>query len=599
MGARWESSSWESTRGTGEDAPPIATLEAGGAQVVVAANARLDNRSALGSELGLTGDLPSDADLIAGSYLRWGAEFASHLLGDFVIAVHDGRDGSLVCARDGPGARVLYLHLGRDRCVFASEIGAVLAHGGIDDAHDERKIADYLGQVFVDRSATFFREVRRLPPGHTVRVHAGRVDWHAHWELPDLRAEPASDEAHAARFGELFEEAVRCRVRGTRRPGVLLSGGLDSSSIVGILRERRERWGVEGLPVLSARFPGFPTVDEGSYIDEVVAAGHLEPHSVSATESSPLAHAEAVLEEVHEPFFSPNLYVHRLLVTRARELGIDVLLDGVDGDTTVGHGLEWIGELVARGRLRRALVESRALARRFRRPTLRFLWHFGVQPGVLAPAAHALRAIVGRTTPRPPAFVAPDLARRVDWSARLRDILRDRLAPPRTWREVHRRALTSDLIPHFLELDERVSSSFGIDSRHPYFDRRLLEFSYSLPPEQKVAEGWDRVVQRRAAEGLIPERIRGRLSKSRWDGPFMQGFLDRDRDRIRDLVAHTERVEAYCDPGALEAAWGRCEAGRGSDEDTMGLWLAVTLDLWLRGPGRFRGMKLRSGQEQR
>ena len=577
LGARWP----------GGSRAPVAERSAGGARILVVASARLDDRAALVSKLGREAAAPPpDAELIADAYLRWGSAFADHLLGDFVVAVHDGRDGAVLCARDGPGARVLYLHIGADRLVFASEIGAVLAHGAVDDAHDDAKIADYLGQIFVDRTATFFREVQRLEPGHTARVCDGSVETRENWSLPDLHAAPATDEEHAERFRDIFEDAVRCRIRGTRRPGILLSGGLDSSSIVGLLRERRGPWELDDVPVLSARFPGYPTVDEGDYIDEVLAGGHVDPHSVAVTDSSPLAHAEQVLEEVQEPFFSPNLYVHRLLVTRARELGLDVLIDGVDGDTTVGHGVEWIGELVGRGRWVRAVRESRALARRFRRRTIQFLWHFGVQPGLVQPLAHALRTAAGRAIPKPPDVVARDLARRVGWSDRLRELHRDRLGPPRTWREVHRRALTSDLVPHFLELDERASGHFEIESRHPYFDRRLLEFCYSLPADQKVADGWDRVVQRRAVKGLIPDRIHRRLSKSRWDAPFLAGFLERDRDRIEDLVAHADRVAEYCDPEALRSAWARHAAGRVSDEDTMTLWLAVTLDLWLQGPGR-------------
>jgi asparagine synthase (glutamine-hydrolysing) len=564
--------------------PALTRRAVGASALVLTAAVRLDNRDAVRRALGdEAGPLETDAELILGAYERWGERCPEHLLGDFAFVVRDGRDGSLFCARDHIGARAFYYHDSDEHFVFGSEIKAVLAYGGIDATPDDEKIADYLGQIFADRERTFYKGVRRLAPGHTLRVAGDRVTPRRYWSLDrDLRCELPSDDAYAARFRELFEQAVRCRVPDDTRWGVLLSGGLDSSSLVGLLRARRESWGYGAFPVLSARFPEFPAIDEGRHIDLVTSGGHVEPHSLSASDTSPLHEIEAVLAHSDEPFNSPNLFIYWALAARAQSLGVRVLLDGVDGDTTVGHGLEWVGELLRAGRLTRAVAESRALARRFGRPAWQFFWHFGVRKGLVAPLAHALASGFGRGNPRPPATMSPELVRRVDWDARIRAVLGDQLAPPRTLREVHWRALTSDLVPHFLELDERASAAFGIDSRHPYFDQRLIEFCYSTPPDQKLSDGWDRVVQRRAIAGLVPESIQWRVHKSRWDDQFKTGLLVSDRVRIADAVASPGAASEYLDTDQLEAAWGRCARGSASDQDIMSLWLGVTLVFWLR-----------------
>src|SRR5690606_9519024 len=176
-----------------------------------------------------------------------------------------------------------------------------------------------------------------------------------------LRTELSDDDEYAERLLELLTQAVRCRMRTSSRLAVLLSGGLDSSALVGLAREKRGEWGHSPLTVLAARFPGFPAIDEGDFIEEVVAGGHVEPHFASASASTPLGDLERVLEQQDQPWGLPNLFVHRALGFRARELGARVILDGVDGDTTVGHGLEWVGELLRQGRVRRAVRECRHL----------------------------------------------------------------------------------------------------------------------------------------------------------------------------------------------------------------------------------------------
>ena len=96
------------------------------------------------------------------------------------------------------------------------------------------------------------------------------------------------------------------------------------------------------------------------------------------------------------------------------------------------------------------------------------------------------------------------------------------LCSPRrgTLRAIHHRALTDPILPFYLEVYDKVAASLGVEHRHPYFDRPLMEFCLALPSDQRLFQGWDRVIQRRAFTGLIPEPIRARQSKSVWTRNF-------------------------------------------------------------------------------
>ena len=161
------------------------------AGLALAADARIDDREGLCESLGIPHPerpVTSDGDLILRAYVRWGRECPNHLLGDYAFVVWDQRKRSLFCARDHIGARPFYYALSSKRFVFASTVEAVLAAPDVSDELDESVVAAFLTQIGWQAhmtARTFFKMVRKLPPGHTLTVAA----------VPDARA-PARPERY-------------------------------------------------------------------------------------------------------------------------------------------------------------------------------------------------------------------------------------------------------------------------------------------------------------------------------------------------------------------------------------------------------------------
>lgn len=560
--------------------------------LVLAADARLDNRDELLGVLcnGSPQEEISDEALILKAYEKWGEACPEKLLGDFAFAIWDARESRFFCARDFPGVKPLYYFHGvcegDELFLCASEIKALLGHPGVTNRLDEERIADYLAMVFEDRSATFFRDVRRLPPGCSMTVDRSGLRVRTYWALdPGLEIRHGSDEEYAERFREILDEAVASRRRSARPHGFLLSGGLDSSSIVCLAR--RHDGAYEGSPLVtfSASFRDFPQVDEQDFIDLVLAGGGIEPHYVRADTVGPLNDIDRVLRHTDEPFHAPNLFVFWLLAAKAREQGVSILIDGVDGDTTVSHGLERLIELVRTGRWGTLASEVKWLSRRFGHPGRLFLWHYGLKPGLIGPLVHRFASLAGREEryyAMRPATVRSDFARRIGWEERYRGLMRDRCRPIRSLKEGHWLTLTSGILPFYLEVHDKAAAAFGVDHRHPFYDRRLIEFCYGIPSGQKMSGGWDRVVQRRAMQDIVPAEIQWRIKKSHWGANFKRGFLEFDRASIEKILYEEfEIISEYADPGELGRAYERCRAGNVSQADGMNIWLAVSLALWL------------------
>jgi asparagine synthase (glutamine-hydrolysing) len=147
----------------------------------------------------------------------------------------------------------------------------------------------------------------------------------------------------------------------------------------------------------------------------------------------------------------------------------------------------------------------------------------------------------------------------------------------------HVQSLESPLLAFMAEMLTVVSANFGLDGRHPFFDRRLIEFCLSLPGDQKLADGWNRVVMRRAMEGLLPDEIRWRRSKQNLTANFNLRLFE-DRGRLEDVVLDEHGpMSEYVDMPRLRDSYRRfCEDPLRRSADAFAVFIPAVLALWLR-----------------
>jgi asparagine synthase (glutamine-hydrolysing) len=321
---------------------------------------------------------------------------------------------------------------------------------------------------------------------------------------------------------------------------------------------------------------------------EVVATGKMSPHYVHADALSPLADLDRVLWHEDEAVLAPNLYIHWALYGAAQREGVRILLDGIDGDTTVSHGLEYLSELARTGRVGTLYREVMALSRHHQASPRRVLWRLGLKPLVPEPVRQIWRTVRRRSASpyRVNMPIRTDFARRIGLAERVRALRAKGHKPARTAREEHWRGLTSPLLPYALEGADKAAAAFGIEPRYPFCDRRLIEFCLALPAEQKLHQGWNRVIMRRAMASNLPEKIRWRVGKAHLGSNFNRRLLDRDRGVLDDVIVKDPRViEDYVDVQALRDVYHRYASGPMLEKDALAVYSAVTLALWLRRTG--------------
>lgn len=593
--------------------------------LALAADARIDNRHELIAALGL-GERRSteitDSQLILAAYETWGEACPERLIGDFAFVIWDDRRQALFCARDPFGVKPLYYHRTDRIFVCASEVKALLCLSEVPRRLDEVRVGYHLAMVLEDNATTFYRDVLRMLAGHSLVVGRDGVRSRRYWSLdPSRELRLGSDDEYAEAFRELFTEAVRCRLRSAFPVGSKLSGGLDSSAVTCVARDLLTRNAGRRLRTFSAVYDEVPESDERPFIQVVVDQGDVEHHAVAMDAFSPLGDVERVFWCGDEPVTSPTFYIPWRLCQVARERGARVLLDGLDGDTAVSHGQGHLAELARAGQWEAFATEARAIAghanlpsrsvllQRYGEPYLRELaqewrWvtfarsaralsrHLGVSRRALAGHYLVPRALqqswrwLHRRNGSPggsPSIVSREFASRIGLDERIRAARAPRSVAPRTAREDHYQQLTSGLMPYLFEQANRTGVGSALEVRHPFADRRLVEFCLALPHEQKLSKGWNRVVMRRALAGVVPPQIQWRGGKTLNSAAFTHGLLRHEEKLLEEVVVHDPQgLEPYVDVAALRAAHRRYVAERRSSAAELSVWNAVVLALWLR-----------------
>jgi asparagine synthase (glutamine-hydrolysing) len=546
---------------------------------VITADVRLDNRDTLLATLGLSSQsaVIGDASLILEAYVAWGEACVDRILGDFAFVVWDPRRRALFCARDPFGMRPFYYHHapGR-RFVFASEPRAILVLPQVPYQLNEGRIADFLVPEleWIDYTSTFFDHVVRLPPAHALTVTAEGTTRRRYWTLepgPELRL--TTDEAYADALLGVLTEAVQSRLRGVGPVGAMLSGGLDSSSLVAIARALRAGETGPPLPTFSAVGPDPGVCAETRSVHAMLATGGLDPHLV---DHSALGEIGPELEDLSwnldEPFDFPMVLVRGMYLS-ARRAGVRVVLDGAGSDTVFSDGTH-IVRLLRRGRWMTAVREVRALHRAHETsswPQLLLSIRSALTPQPARRLAH--RAFHQWRTKQAVRHsgISAEFAQRIGLSERFRRL---DVTLKRGWIPDHQQELAARLQPNLVagrERYDRVASALGVEPRDPFLDRRVVAFCLTLPARQRREGGWPKVILRRAMAGRLPDAVRWRPGRQHLGSVFLTSVMKPRAAMMRQSPDRLLKLlRPYVDANVVK-----------DESDAWGEYRALSLAVWL------------------
>jgi asparagine synthase (glutamine-hydrolysing) len=525
----------------------------------------------------------SDTEVLLAAWDRWGEACLDRLNGMFAFVLYDRSRHLLFAARDRFGVKPLYLWRAPDGTLaLASEIKQFCVLPGWRARVEGQPAYDFLNWGITDHGpATLFAGVRQLPAGHclsgTPEALARAAEPHRWYRLPPPPREPEPADALVARWGELFLDAVRLRLRADVPVGTALSGGLDSSAIVcavhHLLQDAPDGGDRNAFSARSrdARF------DEGEFMEAVVARTGVRHHVVWPDPDRLASELDAVTWHLDEPYGSTSIFAAWCVYARVAATPVRVTLDGHGADEILGgytaSAGPYLAALARRARLAALLREAAAL-RRSGRHGVGDLAAATIDDLAPAPLRGLLRRLGGRTVPRP------------DWL----DLHRLGAVPTDPYAATGGRGqgiaglarshLFHTSMPMQLHWTDRTAMAHSIESRAPFLDYRLVELTMGLPDALRLAGGESKRVLRQALAGLLPDKVLRRRDKRGFATPE-ELWVRRDRpDLFRRWAA-----DAIAASGGIftPAAARRVEeivAGRRPFHAT--LWRIIAFGAWMR-----------------
>jgi asparagine synthase (glutamine-hydrolysing) len=482
---------------------------------VVSFDGRLDNREELRESLdGEVSTTDDDARYVAAAYRRWGTDAIRRLIGDFALVLWDERERRLICARDVMGVRPLCYATGSDgRLLVASELRALLASGEVDAAVNEARALEHLVDRQLHRSETLYRAVHRVPPAHVLIATRRDLRLSQYWDFDASRqVRYGDDRQYAEHARDLIATAIRRQSRAAGRVGILLSGGLDSSSVTALAAHQ----GIE-CEAMTVGFDGGEG-DEQAYAQ---AVAHTAGVPLATVSYRPAAHA-AYLEHARVYRDLPD-YPNGTMLDPARELaasrGIRVLLTGVGGDEWFTGSPYRYADWIRDGAVIRAAACSFADGwRRGWRQVAREALLCGVWPALPPRLRAGVKRVYAPNPPVPP-WIDASAAERVGLAARVALPVRPRDGESFAQADT-RTVATCGFQVHSEEMEDRAATRAGVEQRNPFYDRRIIEFAFALPEDQRWRGRFRKRILRNAVAGLLPPAVGRRHDKAEFSGTY-------------------------------------------------------------------------------
>ncbi|MEM7331979.1 MAG: asparagine synthase-related protein [Chloroflexota bacterium] len=575
---------------------------------------RIDNRAEVGRQLNIHEHeltAMTDVELFWVAYKKWAQACVDYIAGAYAVIIWDAHKRELFCGRDPLGLRSLFYHWNGRRFYVASTIQALRYLEIFPTTLNDEYMWDYLSTSFsssFDLEATPFQEIKRLPGGHFLSLTENGISvtryWKP-WELPAIAYKQSIE--YADHLKHLFEEVMVAHCRSAGPIGVALSGGLDSSSIVGIAHQMENAGRLPATDmhtftmVWKNASQSLTSFTDGDYAEIVNKQFGSTSHYLvcdGLTMFDQIPHRGSVpQDEPNFHIFAPWLHMGK----KINQTGVRVLLSGAGADDGMSSSLFCIVDWLMQGRVKMALQAVKRVAENGNQNYAHVLFNLilsGLGPRSLAYHIHERQpkhSLLGLNT--------RFHTRTVPWLPNQDQLIKRSLARhrfiPKNFKNIADQAqfevsimLAGDNTK--LWSDQYLALPAHIDQRAPFYDRRLIEFFLRIPTIQKMGRSGERkMVMRRAMEKTLPDTIRFRQGNTDYGFTLLDGLRLHWRS-IQEMFKNSRAADAgYIDGAAFLKVLSDRRYGSGNVTDAD-IFPTLGLEFWLHeleNPIKIQGLQ--------
>jgi asparagine synthase (glutamine-hydrolysing) len=525
----------------------------------------------------------SDTEVIVHLYEEDGVECVQKLRGMFAFAIWDSSDSTLFLARDRVGIKPLYYYVGKDFLSFGSEMKAILADPAVNREVNPEIIDRFLTYYYVPGGDTLFRNLFKLEPGHALMVRGGKCELRRYWDLDFSGViDHHSSNDYEQQLVELLDETVQLHMISDVPVGFLLSGGIDSTAMLGFAAEKTDK----PISTFTVGFSGQGVVDERPFARLAAQKYGSEHYEMSMSSNEFVDFLPSYVQHMEEPVCEPPA-VALYYVSKLASRYVKVLISGEGGDEafagyenyrngfwfeTIKKGLGPFRGMIGQG--------MSSLGQTFHS---RVLSMYGPRMGIELEDYYLSRT----STPfqffnqHSADLYSQDMANAVN-KDRSMDVVREHLS----------RGVNFGLLEKMLYVDtktwlpddllikaDKMTMANSVELRVPLLDHKVLEFAARLPRNQKV-RGWTmKYLLKKALTKHVPDEILYRR-KAGFPVPYETWLRNDLRDWVRGILLSRETIaRGYFQRKTIEKLIHQHQAGLGYSKEIFSL---LILELWHR-----------------
>jgi len=530
----------------------------------------------------------TDTEVLLNAYSEWGSDCLNKLNGMFAFAIFNKVNSELFIARDRYGVKPLYYFFQDNLFIFASEIKSILTHQNVDVAPEEEMLGKFLLTGAVNNTnLTCFSEIYSLSPGYSLKMQQGKLTtdkWYSSTKNllssdPDYNYQKSLSD-----FQDIFHDAVKLRLRSDVEVGACLSGGLDSSAIVGAVTNIYSNMRNPGSFKTFSSVYDDPKISEIEYVDEVTKFTNTTNFSFTPQLDAFWENIPRIIWHNDEPIQTPTTFNQWSVMEAAKNQSIKVTLDGQGVDELAAgyptyfsihlaelarklHVIEFITTF-------KDIVSTKGEGRNTASLLFRVIYLLIPQWAISALSAIPFFRFVVKGESFQPIL-------RKKYKQSWRKIAKQQLLLQRKHSISIAKRLRFDFynmsLPALLRYEDRSSMAFSIEARTPFLDYRLVEFIQSLPSEYFIKEGLTKAIVRDGVSSLIPQSVFNRTDKKGYPIPSSD-WLIKSNKIIKNIFSGETFLSTYINIDEFQKMLSLGKLPIKDDE----LWRLVFAELWFR-----------------
>ena len=434
----------------------------------------------------------TDSEVVLHAYEEYGSKCLSMFNGQFALCIYDTKNNKIFLARDRIGIRPLYYFKNGKNFMYSSEVKGILESKFIKKEIDQNALNHYLCMGFTSPTQSIFKNIKKLPPGNyaSVNLETGKMVIKPYWNLPLSKPKKISSKAAAKELLKEFEKSISYRLISDRPVGAFLSGGLDSSMIVALMKNK-----IPNLHTFSVTFDN-KKYDESKYSKRVSELFNTKHHEIKFNSTDILNLVQEVFSKYDEPLADPTT-IPTYLVSKIAKTKVDVCLSGTGGDELFGGYKRY-----SHFRVAQAYFKQPKIIKNLIKQSARLGSNFDNRFKKLIPllkeeSASKVYSKLFTTSN------SPKLLENKDHHFKSNDMSD---------------AMYFDLkeyMPSNLLYKENIAGmAVSLEGRFPFLDHNLVEFSTTLPLKYKIKGNEVKWILKKAAEEILPKDIIYRKKQS-------------------------------------------------------------------------------------